>query len=148
MALSFEKFHASFCETCTISDHAIFPNSLQARSSNLLTSVAAHGNVLILDERTEVVWTTSVKHRRYTFLLELSFIAVAKSTKVVWQIQNSKFKIQNSKFKFQDLKFRIQNLYFQNSKFKLQNSKSKIQNSNSRFKIAKIQNSKYRKIQI
>ena len=40
----------------------------------------------------------------YTFLLELSFTATAKSTEVVWKIQNSKY----SKFKFQNI---------QNSKF-------------------------------
>ena len=65
----------------------------------------------------------------YTFLLELSFTATAKSTEVVWKIPNSKFEIQNLKFKskFQNSKFKFQNIQY--SKFKFQNSKFKIQSS-------------------
>ena len=90
----------------------------------------------ILAECMEVVWITSVEHRHYTFLLELSFTATAKSTEVVWKIQ--KIKIQNSKFKFQIPKFKIQTSNFKNSKLKIQNPKSQIQNLKS-----KIQNSKF-----
>ena len=98
--------------------------------------ISLHGLFLIrwaiLAECTEVVWITSVAHRHYTFLLELSFTATAMSTEVVWKvqkIQNSKFETQNSNFKFSKFKVRI--FKIQNWKLKIQNPEFKIKNPKS-----------------